>query len=137
MQLIECHKHPRYDISIPVSLRLVNAARLAREFNLHTVDVCRESVAIAIYEGEEPMRLILPLLSEKQSVELDISLPRTGERISALGQARLYDIRSDKGSRRYLRARIFMQQMDADDRSKWEDFVQNVARGQDAKSAEE
>ena len=136
MQLIGSHMHPRYYISIPVNLRLVNAARLAREFNLHTVDVCRESVAIAIYEGEETMGLILPLLSEKQSVQLDISLPPTGQRISALGQARWYDIRSDKGSHRYIRARIFMQQMDANDRAKWEDFVQNVARGQDAKSAE-
>ena len=134
--MIERRKHPRYDISIPVSLRLVDAARLAREFNVHTVNVCREGLAIAIYEGEEVMRLIVPLLSEKQSVELDISLPPTGEGIRALGQARWYDIRSDKGSRRYLRAGIFLQQMDADDRTKWEEFVQNVARGQDAKSSE-
>ena len=119
--MTERRKHPRYDISVQVSLRLVDTARLPQVFDAQTVNVCREGVAIAVYEGEETMRLLPPLLSEEQLVELKISLPPTGEWVTAIGQARWYDIHSYEG-RDYLRVGIFLKQMDAESRRKWEDF---------------
>jgi len=90
--------------------------------------VHREAVVIALYEGEETLRLVPPLLSEQVPVELEIEVSSTGERIRGIGRVMCYDSVSGQVSRPYLMVAISLEQMAIEDRIKWESFVGNADR---------
>ena len=114
--------------SVPVRVRLVNVAGQAQGLYVHTVRVHREAVVIALYEGEQTLCLIPPLLSQQVPVELEIEVSSTGERIRGTGRAVCYDTRPRQTSPPHLMVAISLDQMAIEDRIKWESFVGNTDR---------
>ena len=126
--MIKHRKHRSHSASVPVRVKLLNLAGQPRGLDVHTVRVHREAVVIALYDGEETLRLISPLLSEQVPVELEIEVSSTGERIRGTGRAVCYDTRPRQTSPPHLMVAISLEQMAIEDRIKWETFVENTDR---------
>jgi hypothetical protein len=94
----------------------------------NTVNVSREGLAVALYQGEGTTELIQSLLSEDQSVEVALKLPVTGERVRGKGMVKWLDIGPTAALGRSIRAGIFLEQMDDEDRAKWGLFLEDRAR---------
>jgi len=124
----ERRKHPRYERVTRVDLRLAHPRGWIPALRGNTVDVSHEGLAVALYEGEDTTQLIQSLLSEDQSVELALELPTTGDRIRGKGVVRWMDIGPVAAPQRYMRAGIFLREMDESDRVKWGHFVEDTAR---------
>jgi hypothetical protein len=122
----ERRNHPRYDVSIPVDVTLRDAIGDAQSFSVHTMNVCREGVAVAFYEEDESIWLFPYVLSQNQSINLVLELPPSGEKIKAHGNVRWHDS-GTQGHRRYFRAGVYLKEMLPADQARWEQFVEKLA----------
>ena len=124
----ERRKYPRYSISVSVLGNVVDPSGEVRGLSGDTMDVSREGLALSFHAAEDTMQVLQHLLSENQAVTLEVDLPSLGGRITATGSIRWYDIRLIGESRRYFIAGISLQDMEAEDRAKWEQFLDDTAR---------
>ena len=92
------------------------------------MNISREGLAVALYQGEDTTKLIQSLLSEDQSVEVALKLPVTGERVTGKGMVKWLDIGPVAALGRSIRAGIFLEQMNDEDRARWAHFVEDRAR---------
>jgi hypothetical protein len=131
----ERRKHPRYGKSVPVVGSLIDSAGQPRGLSADTLNVSREGLAIALHGKQGTVRSLASLLSETQSLEIEIKLAPLGPRVRATGNVQWHDMRSMQGSRHYLVAGIFLRHMEPDDRTHWEHFIGDVARNATAEAA--
>ena len=128
----------RLEIPIPLSIRLLGTNKYPHPINTETRNVCFEGLSIElrvilkngsllIQEGEEPVKLIPFLVLNEKVVELDIKIPPKGESIRAIGRVIWYDFGS-RGESYYFCAGTFLEQMEVEDRKKWEQFIRNIKR---------
>jgi len=121
-------KHPRYDIAVPVLGRVMEPDGQVRGLRADTMNVSREGLAIAFLGGKGTIQRLRRILSETQSVKLEVEPPTLGSTIKATGSVRWYDVRPIAGARQYFVAGISLKRLEAEDKSKWEQFVQETAR---------
>jgi hypothetical protein len=130
-------KFHRLLIPVPLTIRLLGIAKHPCPINVETRDVSREGLLIElevrlkngsllIQEGEETIKLIPFLVLNEKLVELDMKIPPRGEKVRAIGRVRWYDFGSREKSY-YFRTGIFMEEMEIEDRKRWEDFIKNVS----------
>jgi len=122
----ERRKYPRYSISVSVLGNVVDPSGEVRGLSGDTMDVSREGLALSFHAAEDTMQVLQHLLSENQAVTLEVDLPSLGGRITATGSIRWYDIRLIGESCRYFIAGISLQDMEAEDRAEWEQFVERT-----------
>ncbi|MEW6377801.1 MAG: PilZ domain-containing protein [Thermodesulfobacteriota bacterium] len=129
-------KFHRLLIPVPLTIRLLGIDKHPCPINVETRDVSREGLLIElevrltngsllIQEGEETIKLIPFLVLNEKLVELDIKIPPRGEKVRAIGRVRWYDFGSREKSY-YFRTGIFMEEMEIEDRKRWEDFIKTV-----------
>lgn len=123
----ERRRHVRYEIATRVDVRLAHPRHWVPAFKGNTVDVSREGLGVSLYQGEGMTKLTQSLLSEDQSVEVALDLPVTGERITGKGMIKWFDIGSVGALGRDIRAGIFLEQMNDEDRARWAHFVEGRA----------
>jgi len=70
--------------------------------------------------------LIPYLVLGKKEVALEITIPPNDEKIKAKGRVVWYDLSSREASY-FLKAGIFLKEMEDEDRKRWEAFVKNKA----------
>lgn len=128
MQLIERRRFKRYISRVPFSITVLDTFGRVQTFSMQTRDVSREGLGVELYEGQDVLSVTPSLVLEKKAVELDMELPPTGEKIRGMGRIAWYDTGSAEPPYPYLRLGIFLEQMEPEDREKWENFVENVAR---------
>lgn len=130
-------KFHRLSTSIPLTIRLLGIAKCSGPIDVETRNVSRKSLSVElevrlkngsllIQGGEETIKLIPFLVLSEKLVELDIKIPPKSERVRATGRVRWYDF----GSREklyYFKAGIFMEEMEIEDRERWEDFIRNIS----------
>jgi len=125
-EMKERRRYPRYDVVTRVDVRLPYSDGWIPALRGNTVDVSREGVAITLYEGDDKTNLVQSLLAKDQSVDVALELSVTGERIRGKGSVRWLDV-GPAASGRYLRAGIFLTQMEDHDRMRWGTFVEDKA----------
>ena len=117
----------RFEIALPLNMRLLASFRRPLIVDVQTRNVSLEGLSIELYGGGESSRLIPHLVLDRQAVALEIAVPRKGEGIRAIGRVMWYD----SGSRRRaedFRAGIFLEEMEAEDRKVWAEFVLDTER---------
>ncbi|MBW2038752.1 MAG: PilZ domain-containing protein [Deltaproteobacteria bacterium] len=128
--MVKRRKFERLEVPIPLSMRLLGVFGYPPPANAETRNISLEGLSIELQEGEESLNLIPYLVLDKKGVELDIEIPPKGERIRAIGRVIWYDF----GSREtlyYFRVGVFLEEMEIEDRKKWESFVRNIAQEED------
>jgi hypothetical protein len=134
--MIKHRKFHRLLIPVPLTIKLLGIARRSYPINAETTNVSREGLLIElevrlkngsllIQQGEETIKLIPFLVLNEKLVELEIEIPSKGERVRAIGRVRWYDFGSREETY-YFRAGIFLEEMETEDRKRWEDFIKNV-----------
>jgi hypothetical protein len=134
--MIKRRKFHRLLIPVPLTIKLLGIARRSYPINAETTNVSREGLLIElevrlkngsllIQQGEETIKLIPFLVLNEKLVELEIEIPSKGERVRAIGRVRWYDFGSREETY-YFRAGIFLEEMETEDRKRWEDFIKNV-----------
>jgi len=137
----ERRKSSRLDICIPVSLRLLGTAVLPHPINVETSNISADGLSIAIKmkvkDGhlsvpgtEKPTRLIPYLLLNDKVLELGIKILPKGRRIKGIGTVKWYH-RGLSGDSYQLRAGIFIDEMQSDQKDKWLEFVRTIASMQE------
>jgi hypothetical protein len=127
----------RSEILIPFRMKLLGLSKhpttiKAVTKNISPVGISTElqvSLTKGVFlnqEGEKPINLIPFLVLEDREVELEITIPPRGEIIRSRGRMIWYDFSSREASD-YFRAGIFLKEMEANDRKKWEEFAQDAA----------
>ena len=124
----ERRRYPRYSISVQVLGNIVDSRGEPRGLVGDTMDVSREGLALSFHAAEDTMHVLQRLLFESQPVTLEVELPSLGDRIRATGSIRWHDIRLTAGLRRYFIAGISLRDMEAEDRAKWKQFVDDTER---------
>ena len=125
----ERRRHPRYGISVSVLGSVVDRIGEVRGLTADTMNVSREGLALTFQAGEDTMHVLQRLLLETPAVTVQVDLPALRGRITVTGSIRWHDIRFIGGSsRRYFLAGISLEHMEAEDRAKWEQFVEDTAR---------
>jgi len=133
---VERRTFKRLETPIPLRISLLGTTRCPRPINAETRTVSLEGLSIELHTilkngslliqvGEERIKLIPFLVLNEKMVALDIKVPPTGEWIGATGRVIWYDFGS-KGDSYYFRAGILLEEMEVEDRKKWEEFVKNI-----------
>jgi len=123
----ERRKLERYETSISLSMRLSGVFTRPLTVNVRSRNVSFEGLSIELYKEDESLDLIPYLVLDGKAVELEIKVPPKGERIRATGRV----VWCNSGSRKasfYFRAGIFIEEIEAGDRKKWENFVKKMAQ---------
>lgn len=134
-------KFLRSFIPVPLTIRLLGLGKHSRSIHVETRNVSREGLSIElevrfkngtllIQQGEEPIKLFPFLVLNEKLVELDIEIPPRGERVRATGRVRWYDFGSKEESY-YFRAGIFIEEIEIEDRIRWENFIKSVIQVKD------
>jgi hypothetical protein len=133
---VERRAFKRLKVPISLSLRLLGTSKYPQRIKTETRDVSLEGLSIElqvilkngsllIQEGKELIKLIPFLVLNEKAVELDLKMPPKGERIRAIGRVVWYDFGS-RGSSYYFRAGIYLEEMEAEDRKKWQEYVRRL-----------
>lgn len=130
-------KTKRLEIAVPLRIKLLGMSKdpplietVTR--NISPVGISTElhvaltNGAFLIREGEKPINLIPYLALENKEVSLEISLPPHKDKARARGKIIWYDFGSREDAN-YFEAGIFLKEMEAEDRKKWEEFTKNTA----------
>ena len=123
----ERRRYQRYSISVQVLGNIVDSRGELRGLVGDTMDVRREGLALSFHAAEDTMHVLQRLLFENQPVTLEVALPSLGDRIRATGSIRWHDSPT-AGLRRYFIAGISLRDMEAEDRAKWKQFVDDTER---------
>jgi len=108
--------------------RLVDASGGEHPFDAETMNVSLEGIAILYHDAQEKMQIVQSVLSENQQVELELALPRQGEKMKATGTIKWYKTGATDPSFHYLIAGIFLQQLEPKQKLQWERFIEDRAR---------
>ena len=122
--MAERRKLERFEMSIALSVRLLGVFIRPLTVNVRSRDISLEGLSIELQEADESLDLIPHLVLDKKEVALDIKIPPKAERIRATGRVMWYHSGS-KGASYYFRAGLLLEEMEAEDRKKWEDFVRD------------
>ena len=133
---VERRTFKRLKIPNPLSIRLLGTTKYPQPINTGTRNVCLEGLSIElkvilkngsllIREGEEPIKLIPFLVLNEKMVGLDMKIPPEGENIAAIGRVIWYDFGS-RGASYFFSVGIFLEEMEVEDRKKWEEFVTDI-----------
>jgi hypothetical protein len=128
----ERRQYPRYGASIPVELGLADTSGDPYTFSVQTMNVSREGIAVVAYEEKDKLRLLLSLLLQRKSATLDITLPDNGDTVGATGSVRWHQIESTEAWGRFITTGLLLEKMKDNDRLKWEQFVDDIARRAEA-----
>jgi len=120
--MIERRKFERFEISISSSMELLGTFTRPLTVSGRTRNISLEGLSIELQEGEESLDLIPYLALKKKQVALEMKIPPKGERIRAIGRVMWYHSGS-RGASYYFRAGLLLEEMEAEDRKKWEDFA--------------
>jgi len=126
----------RLKAPIPLSIRLLGTTEYPQPINTTTRNVSLEGLSVElnamlkdgsliIQEGEKPVKLIPFLVLNEKMVELDMKIPPEGENIGAMGRVIWYDFGSKRASY-YFCVGIFLEEMEVEDRRKWQEFIKNI-----------
>jgi hypothetical protein len=126
----------RLKTPIPLSMRLLGTTKYPQPVNTKTRNVSLEGLSIElkvilkngsllIGQAEEPIKLIPFLVLNEKRVGLDMKIPPEGENIAAIGRVIWYDFGSRRASY-YFCVGIFLEEMEVEDRRKWEEFIKNI-----------
>lgn len=137
--MIDRRKFKRLEIPVPLVIRLLGTAKHRRPINTETKNVSREGLLIElqviikngslfIQQGEQTIKLIPFLVSNKKMVELDMRIPPGKERIRATGRVIWYDFRSREESYFFM-AGIVLEEVGIEDRKRWQHFVRQYSSG--------
>jgi hypothetical protein len=129
-QMTERRKLKRYETSISLSMRLSGVFTRPLTVNVRSRNVSFEGLSIELYKEDETLDLIPYLVLDGKAVELEIKVPPKGERIRATGRVVWCNSGSKKASY-YFRAGISIEEIETEDRKKWENFVKKMAQVQD------
>ena len=136
----ERRKHKRIDISIPLSIKLQGAPTSSPPINVEITNISldglslvikikirRKNTWLSIEEGGDSKKKIPYLLLKDKVLELGIKILPGGRMIKARGKVTWYK-RKLRGEFYYLRAGIFIEEMENEDREKWLEFLRTVAQ---------
>jgi hypothetical protein len=126
----------RLKAPIPLSIRLLGTTKYPQPINTTTRNVSLEGLSVElnailkngsllIQEVEKPVKLIPFLVLNEKMVELDMKILPDGENIEAIGRVIWYDFGS-RGASYYFCVGIFLEEMEVEDRRKWEEFIKNI-----------
>ena len=132
--MAERRKLERFEMSISLSVRLLGVFIRPLTVNVRSRDISLEGLSIELQEADESLNLIPHLVLDQKEVALDMKIPPKAERIRAIGRVMWYDSGS-RGASYYFRAGLLLEEMEAEDRKKWEDFVRNYGSGTTLRNA--
>lgn len=136
----ERRKYKRFNISVPLTIKLLGAFTSPPPVNVEMANVSldglslvikikirRKSTWLSIEEGGDSKKKIPYLLLKDKVLELGIKMLPGRRMIKARGKVIWYK-RKLRGEFYYLRAGIFIEEMDSEDREKWLEFLRTVAQ---------
>ncbi|MDY6843625.1 MAG: PilZ domain-containing protein [Thermodesulfobacteriota bacterium] len=137
IRCIERRKFKRLDFSIPVTVQLLGTTKYPKTIHAETKNISQEGLAIElkvtlkngsllVQEGEEPIKLIPYLVLNEKKLKLRVKIPPKGDEIKAIAEVAWYDFGS-KGELYYFSAGVFLEEMESEDRKKWENFVKSLS----------
>lgn len=133
--MVERRKYRRLDVSIPLSIKLSGATTSPPAINVETDNISLDGLAIlikikiqvkdrwlSIPDVEDSIKLLQYLLMKDKTLELGINVLPKGKSIPGIGKVMWYD-RALSGGFYYLRAGIFIEEMDGEYKEKWLEFL--------------
>lgn len=130
-------KSKRLEIAIPINIKLLGTSKHPPHISAFTKNISPLGIStdlqvsltngvFLIHEGTVRVNLIPYLVLETKRVEVNITIPPHEEKIKAKGNLTWYDF-SSRESLYFFRAGIFLNEMEAEDRKRWEEFIRNTA----------
>jgi hypothetical protein len=134
--MVNQRRSKRSEIVIPLNIRLLGLGKHPPAIKAVTKNISPVGISTELQvgltngiflfqEGAKPINLIPYLVLENKEVELEFTMPPQKEKISVRGRVVWYDFSSREGSD-YFRAGIFLKEMEAKNRKKWEKFAQDT-----------
>lgn len=138
--MLERRKYKRLNICVPVRIKLMGTLASpppidagAENVSLDglslviKIKIKRKNTWLSVNEGEEPVKKIPYLLLKDKVLELGLKVLPRGGMIKARGKVMWYK-RSLRGDFYHLRAGVFIDEIESEDREKWLEFLKTVAQ---------
>lgn len=123
----ERRQHPRYPTSGSVTGILIDSTGQRRGLTATTLNVSRSGLAMAIHGTTETIQQVPCILSEDQSVTVEVELVPGTPKIRATGSVRWHTIRSLGHDRSYYVAGMSLD-VRAEDKENWDRFIDDMSQ---------
>jgi len=137
--MFERRKSKRLNIVIPTNIKILGVATSFPVINVETQNISLEGllivirintrlkdVELSIQEIKNSIKLVLDLLLYYEPLELGIRIFPESRSLKAVGNVRWYG-GSLRGEFYYLKAGVYIEEIEGEDRIKWINFVKNIA----------